>query len=84
MTIRNLSNTSSPSILENSVDIAEINEIVQTGNTLVNTNSYGLIVSPKMTESFANPNVFKSTASFPLYVQVVYDGSSYAARGNHT
>ena len=82
MTIRNLINTSSPSILENSVDIDEINEIVQTGNTLVNTNSYGLIVSPKMTESFANPNVFKSTASFPLYAQVVFDGSSYAARGS--
>jgi hypothetical protein len=84
MTIRNLSNMSSPSILENSVDIAEINEIVQTsgGNTIANTTNYGLIVSPLMIESFANKNVFKSTASFPLYSQVVYDGSSYASRGS--
>ena len=46
MTIRNLSNSSSSTILENSVDITEINEIVQTGNTLANTNNYGLIVAP--------------------------------------
>ena len=61
-------------------NIANINGIVQSSD--INTNSYGLIVSPTMIESFANKNVFKSTASFPLYAQVVFDGSSYASRGS--